>query len=122
MTQAANLKTGHVIGAPVTVGSLAAATATILDAAEAGIGGYVCIANVHMVTTAKTDRRLLAIMKDALWVTSAGMPLVWALRAQGHAEAKRVAGPDLMLRLMSEAEKRSCRSIFSVALRRRPRR
>lgn len=106
MTQAANLKRAPVIGAPVTVGSLDVATTTILDAAEAGISGYVCVANVHMVTVAKTDRRLLGIMQDAFWVTSDGMPLVWALRLGGHAEAHRVAGPDLMLRLMEAAEKK----------------
>ncbi|MCE2509398.1 MAG: WecB/TagA/CpsF family glycosyltransferase [Alphaproteobacteria bacterium] len=107
MTQATGLETGRVIGAPVTVGTLATATATVLKAAEAGGGGYVCVANVHMVTTARRDSHLLDIMEKALWVTSDGMPLVWTLRAKGHGHARRVAGPDLMLRLLEEAEKKA---------------
>lgn len=95
---------GAVIGAPVTVGDIDAATATILAAAKVGKGGYVCVANVHMVTTARTDPVLRAAMEGALWVTSDGMPLVWALRRHGHEKARRVAGPDLMLHLLQEAE------------------
>jgi len=94
---------GNVVGAPVTVGDLAGATETILDAAKAGKGGYVCVANVHMVTTARKDSRLRAAMEGAFWVTSDGMPLVWALRRQGYGEAGRVAGPDLTARLLAKA-------------------
>ncbi len=97
-------ETGAVIGAPVTVGDVDAAAATILAAAEAGKGGYVCVANVHMVTTARKDSSLLAAMEGALWVTSDGMPLVWALQRQGHEKARRVAGPDLMRHLLKAAE------------------
>jgi len=95
---------GSVIGAPVTVGDIDAAASAILAAAEAGKGGYVCVANVHMVTTAKKDPGLLAVMEGALWVTSDGMPLVWALRCHGHEKARRVAGQDLMLHLLKAAE------------------
>ena len=95
---------GTVVGAPVTVGDIDAAAATILAAAEAGKGGYVCVANVHMVVTARKDPYLLAIMEGALWVTSDGMPLVWALQRQGHEKARRVAGPDLMRHLLQAAE------------------
>lgn len=97
-------ETGNVIGAPVTIGTLASATTAILNAAVAGKGAYVCVANVHMVTSARTDPRLLAAMEGAFWVTSDGMPLVWALRHQGYGDARRVAGPDLMGRLLQAAE------------------
>lgn len=100
-------KTGLVIGAPVTVGDRALARAAILAAARQGQGGYVCVANVHMVTTARRDPRLLEAMRRALWVTSDGMPLVWALRRGGHKEACRVAGPDLLCDLLAAAEKES---------------
>ncbi|MGB1547637.1 MAG: WecB/TagA/CpsF family glycosyltransferase [Alphaproteobacteria bacterium] len=106
MATNADPKTGRVIGAPVTVGNLDLAASTILDAAVAGKGGYVCVANVHMVTTAKRDSHLLDVMEEALWVTSDGMPLVWTLRARGHKDARRVAGPDLMVVLLKEAEKK----------------
>jgi len=95
---------GAVIGAPVTVGDVDAAASAILAAAEVGKGGYVCVANVHMVTTARTDPVLLAAMEGALWVASDGMPLVWALRCHGHEKTRRVAGPDLMRHLLQEAE------------------
>lgn len=60
---------------------------------------YVCVANVHMVMEGHDDPAFQRIVNDAAMVTSDGMPLVWALRAQGEREAERVYGPDLTLRV-----------------------
>lgn len=96
------LESGHVIGAPATVGSFMQVADEILRAAHEGSNGYVCAANVHMVTTARRDAELRAVMDDALIVASDGMPLVWDLCRQGFA-AERVAGPDLTFYLCERA-------------------
>ena len=75
----------------------------IVDAARAGHGGYVCVANVHMLTLAKRMPTLAKAMRDAAFVTSDGMPLVWALKRKGHDWAERVAGPDLVEALCKRA-------------------
>lgn len=96
------LEKARVIGAPVSAGSFYEVADTVVDAARAGHGGHVCVANVHMVTTARSDPDLLDVMEHALVVTSDGMPLVWSLRRQGR-RAERVAGPDLMIHLCARA-------------------
>ncbi len=92
----------RVIGVPVAAGNLDGVADVVLDAARAGRGGHVCIANVHMATEARRDPALLTVMEEALVVTSDGMPLVWELRRQGH-DAERVAGADLTRRLCARA-------------------
>ena len=97
------LERARVVKAPVTVGDMDSVSEEILAAARNGRKGYVCVANVHMVTAARRDRRLMDVMERALAVTSDGMPLVWHLRRRGYGSARRVAGPDLMLRLCERA-------------------
>jgi len=92
----------RVIGVPVAAGDLDDVAEIVLDAARAGRGGYVCIANVHMATEARRDPALLTAMENALLCASDGMPLVWELRRRGHV-AERVAGPDLMAALCARA-------------------
>lgn len=100
------LKKGRVIGIPVSVGTLEAVVERIIEAASENTGGYVCIANVHQITTARRDPLLKEVIENADIVTSDGMPLVWSLRRQGHKDAKRVAGPDLTLKLCESAEQK----------------
>ena len=99
------VETGRVIGMPVTVGSIASVAQEALHGAKKGVGGYVCVSNVHMVTTARFDNRLRHIMEDADIVTADGLPLVWVLRQKGYRFAERVTGTDLTLELCRIAEK-----------------
>ena len=88
-----------VIEIPVNEGTVDATAKTICKLTEDITGKYVCIANVHMLVTARSDIQLFNILKNADIVTSDGMPLVWALKKQGCQNAERVAGPDLTLKL-----------------------
>src|SRR3954468_23590783 len=60
-------------------------------------GERACVtaAAVHLVMVAREDPETRRAVDGALAVPD-GMPLVWALRALGHAQATRVYGPDLM--------------------------
>jgi len=88
---------------PVTVGSTANIAETVMREARAGHGGYVCVANVHMVTTARRDEKLHDIMEKSLVVTADGLPLVWMLEQCGFSGAERVTGTDLTLKLCEKA-------------------
>ena len=92
-------ETGQVIGVPVTSGSLDSIVRESAQAAKQGQGGYVCVANVHMVTTATQDQRLHGIMEEADLVTADGLPLVWVLSRRGFKDIERVTGTDLTLQL-----------------------
>lgn len=70
---------------------------------------YVCVSGVHGVMESQRDPALRRIHNEAGLVTPDGMPLVWMLKAAGHRDADRVYGPDLMLALLAESERRGWR-------------
>jgi N-acetylglucosaminyldiphosphoundecaprenol N-acetyl-beta-D-mannosaminyltransferase len=71
--------------------------------AKRGCGRFVCVANVHMLVTARRDAKLRQVLERAAIVVSDGMPLVRRLRASGFPEAGQVRGPDLMMEVCRRA-------------------
>jgi N-acetylglucosaminyldiphosphoundecaprenol N-acetyl-beta-D-mannosaminyltransferase len=64
---------------------------------------YICVANVHMVMEAYDSPGFRSVVNSADLVVPDGMPLVWTLRQKGFRQQERVYGPELTLRLLSEA-------------------
>ena len=100
------LRWGLVVGLPVSVGRMGSVCAEILRRAQAGRSGYVCVANVHMLVTARRDPNFRAVLDRAAIVVSDGAPLAWSLRRQGFADAEQVRGPELMPHLCRKAAQR----------------
>jgi N-acetylglucosaminyldiphosphoundecaprenol N-acetyl-beta-D-mannosaminyltransferase len=69
----------------------------------AGAHGYVTAAAVNLVMSAREDAQTRVAVLGATLAVPDGQPLVWALRALGHARATRVYGPDLMARFCARA-------------------
>jgi N-acetylglucosaminyldiphosphoundecaprenol N-acetyl-beta-D-mannosaminyltransferase len=63
--------------------------------------GYVCLIGVHGVMEAKRDPNLARVFAGAALAAPDGMPTVWMGHHQGHSKMERVAGPDLMLEVIS---------------------
>ncbi len=61
-----------------------------------GARGYMTAAAVNLVMNAQENSATLEAVMAATLVVPDGQPLVWALKALGHAAATRVYGPDLM--------------------------
>jgi N-acetylglucosaminyldiphosphoundecaprenol N-acetyl-beta-D-mannosaminyltransferase len=61
-----------------------------------GERGYVTAAAVNLVMNAQENPATMEAVMAATLAVPDGQPLVWALRALGHADATRVYGPDLM--------------------------
>jgi N-acetylglucosaminyldiphosphoundecaprenol N-acetyl-beta-D-mannosaminyltransferase len=72
----------------------------------AGQRGYLTAAAVHLVMVAREDPRTRAAVLGATLAVPDGQPLVWALRALGHADVSRVYGPELMARYCERAARR----------------
>ncbi len=89
------LSGSSILGMRVDSSTYPDATRRIIAWALEGCSRYVCIANVHMVMEAFDDPEYQEVVNGADFVTSDGMPLVWALRRKGHPGADRVYGPDL---------------------------
>jgi N-acetylglucosaminyldiphosphoundecaprenol N-acetyl-beta-D-mannosaminyltransferase len=81
-------------------GTLDGAARLIADHALRGGGGYVCLCNVHVLTTARHDGRLRSALADAWLRLPDGAPVAWLQRRLGHAGAERVGGPDVMARVL----------------------
>lgn len=94
---------GRVIGLPVAVGDMASIGGEIIRRAQQGHSGYVCVANTHMLVTARREAAFREVVERAPLVVSDGAPLVWQLRRQGFVQARQVRGPDLMLSLCARA-------------------
>jgi N-acetylglucosaminyldiphosphoundecaprenol N-acetyl-beta-D-mannosaminyltransferase len=69
----------------------------------AGARGYVTAAAVNLVMSAREQPQTLAATLAATLAVPDGQPLVWALRALGHARATRIYGPDLMVKFCARA-------------------
>jgi N-acetylglucosaminyldiphosphoundecaprenol N-acetyl-beta-D-mannosaminyltransferase len=77
------------------VGDVESAASLIVEHAAADRGGYVCLCNVHVLTTALHDSRLRRILGRAELRLPDGEPVAWLLRRSGMPHARRVGGPDL---------------------------
>lgn len=68
---------------------------------------YIATANVDFTALAMYDEDLRHILLDAHLVVCDGMPLVWASRWLGNALPERVAGSDLVPKLLAIAEEKN---------------
>lgn len=64
---------------------------------------YVCCANVHVVITAKANPDLHQALDEANMVVPDGSPIAWMVSWLLKIKQRRIAGPDLMWALCSEA-------------------
>jgi N-acetylglucosaminyldiphosphoundecaprenol N-acetyl-beta-D-mannosaminyltransferase len=99
----------NVLGVRISAVNLASATQRIETAVALGKKGYICVRDAHGVIRCQQDERLRAIHNRAFLVTPDGMPLVWALKRAGYADAGRVYGPDLMLSLLKAGQQSGLR-------------
>ncbi|MDP0500002.1 MAG: WecB/TagA/CpsF family glycosyltransferase [Verrucomicrobiota bacterium JB022] len=87
------LPQSEVLGVPFTVCTYADVLAWLRENQGPGM---VAVANVADVMTALREPVYAAALRAADLVVPDGMPIVWALRADGHPLPDRVYGPDLM--------------------------
>jgi N-acetylglucosaminyldiphosphoundecaprenol N-acetyl-beta-D-mannosaminyltransferase len=73
---------------------------------EAGTRASMSAAAVNLVMSAREDPDTDAAVRALTLAVPDGQPLVWALRALGHAGATRIYGPDLMLAFCARAAER----------------
>jgi N-acetylglucosaminyldiphosphoundecaprenol N-acetyl-beta-D-mannosaminyltransferase len=102
----------NVLGVGVSVLNLQTALAEVADAIRARRKGYICVTGVHGVMEAQNDEAFRRILNNAFLCTPDGMPMVWMGKIRGHADMRRVYGPDLMLDICAWSETNPCRHFF----------
>lgn len=93
-----------VLGVPVSITSLDAASEAIHRWARDRRGRFVCVRDVHGVMQAQLDPALLQAHRSAAMVTPDGMPLVWIGRRRGL-PVSRTCGADLMEGVLAESRR-----------------
>jgi N-acetylglucosaminyldiphosphoundecaprenol N-acetyl-beta-D-mannosaminyltransferase len=88
------------LAAACDVGDVDDAARAIVGRATSGDGGYVCLCNVHVLTTALHDRALRIALAAAWKRLPDGAPVAWLQRRLGSGAARRVGGPDLTPRVV----------------------
>jgi exopolysaccharide biosynthesis WecB/TagA/CpsF family protein len=72
----------------------------------------VCVTDMNALLHARADERLTKVYNTSGLTVPDGMPLVWAGRKAGFDRMARVAGPDLLERVMAEAADRGWTQCF----------
>jgi len=94
----------NVLGVEIDAFNLEHVLARIAHALEVRRKGYVCLVGVHGVMECQRDPAVAKAIANAELTVPDGMPTVWMGRHQGHTEMQRIAGPDLMLEVLSRDE------------------
>ncbi|WP_310460710.1 WecB/TagA/CpsF family glycosyltransferase [Sphaerotilus sp.] len=95
-----------VLGVPVDVLDWSVAVERICDWAGRRESRYVSICDAHSIVRASRDPQHGRHIDLADMVTPDGWPVAWMLRHLGYPRQERINGPDLMERLLVEAERR----------------
>ncbi len=99
------LRSTMLLGTRIDALSWEQATGRIVRWAQAGISAMVCLCNVHSLVTATRDANLAAALNQSDMNSPDGAPLAWLMRRRGWPEQQRLSGPDLMWKLLGEAER-----------------
>ncbi len=81
------------------------AVGRIVRWAQSGTSRMVCLCNVHSLISAQRDPSLAEALALSDMNSPDGAPLAWLMRRRGWPEQQRLSGPDLMWRLLHEAER-----------------
>lgn len=96
----------------VSTGSFKNMSDDIISLAVSGQSANVCVANVHMLVEAHEDASFATVVNSANIVTPDGMPLIWAMRLLHGVKNDRVAGMDLLPRLLNAAIEKNISVFF----------
>lgn len=101
-----------VLGIHVSVTDLDETVETLAGWIEGGERELVCVSDMNALLHARADPALTELYNTSGLTLPDGMPLVWAGRRAGFAEARRVCGPDLLERVMAVAAERGWSHYF----------
>jgi N-acetylglucosaminyldiphosphoundecaprenol N-acetyl-beta-D-mannosaminyltransferase len=89
-----------VMGTELYAGNLNGAVRAVIERALSGEGGYASLTGVHGLTLAQRDPGLRHALREAWMNFPDGAPVAWRQRRKGVDHANRIAGPDLMPRVI----------------------
>ncbi len=79
---------------------------------EALRGDYICVSNVHTTVMAFRDEEYRKVQNSGAMALPDGQPLSIVSRRRGHAQAKRVPGPDLLPAILNLSQEKGYTHYF----------
>lgn len=104
--------TADVLGVDYFAGSLDDAAGLVLERVLVRRGGYASLCGVHGIILAQHRASLMAALREAWMTFPDGAPVAWLMRRTGAVAARRVAGPDLMPRVIDLGQAHGVRHFF----------
>jgi N-acetylglucosaminyldiphosphoundecaprenol N-acetyl-beta-D-mannosaminyltransferase len=101
-----------VLGIHVSVTDMEHTVGTFARWIDAGVRHLVCVSDMNALLHARADSELTKVYNTSGMTLPDGMPLVWAGKKAGFDQMERVCGPDLIERVMAEAEQRGWSQYF----------
>ncbi|MDD6072605.1 MAG: WecB/TagA/CpsF family glycosyltransferase [Clostridiales bacterium] len=102
----------NILGVHIAVTTMQEMVDFLCDNEEELRGKYVCVSNVHTTVTAYEDKVYRKVQNNAIVAIPDGKPLELACKRCGYKQARRVAGPDLMLEIFAASEKKGYSHFF----------
>ena len=99
----------RVCNSNVFAGNVDRACELILARVRERLGGYICLANAHVVVTSYHDPLLAEALEQAWMVCPDGAPVAWMARQLGGSSSERIAGADLMARVFDVGQSEGLR-------------
>jgi N-acetylglucosaminyldiphosphoundecaprenol N-acetyl-beta-D-mannosaminyltransferase len=99
----------EVAGVPIDAAHMDAAVRLAMSALHSGSLLHICTVNLHFLVTARRDAGVRTILRRSSLNVADGASVVWLARLMGHRLPARVAGADLVPKLMSAAAQSGAR-------------
>lgn len=112
MDKKAQFETCNILGVNIAVTNIQDTIALFEKNLENWRGEYVCVSNVHTTVTAHDDAEYRKVQNGAVMALPDGEPLPTYSRKHGFPQAQRVAGPDLLLAVLSASAEKGWKHYF----------
>lgn len=106
LLQQLNIETCNILGVDIIISSMSWVSTIFFERLEELRGEYICISNVHTSVMAYEDQQYRKVQNEAFMAVPDGKPLVLVCRKRGFRNAKRIAGPDLMLKVLEMSQEK----------------
>lgn len=106
------LTTCNILGTNINVTDMEHTVQYLKDNLNHLRGNYICVSNVHTTVMAYRDDEYRTVQNSGAMALPDGKPLSMVSRRRGYLQARRVPGPDLMIRMFEESRDNGYRHFF----------
>ena len=112
MSEKTQLEYCKILGTNINITDMEETVQYLEDNLQVLKGNYICVSNVHTTVMAYRNDEYRKVQNSGAMALPDGKPLSMVSRMRGHERARRVPGPDLMVRMFEESKEKGYRHYF----------